>query len=90
MEVSEMAVKVEAYGTRQKKTCFGCGSMLSFENDDIKELENGNYVECPVCGKKIKADKIDRNKPTVKTPKETEVGKKAREAFENADTDWDE
>lgn len=89
MEVSTMAVKIEAYGTRQKKTCFGCGSMISFENGDIKENENGTYVECPVCGKKIKAHMIDREAgiPT----RESEVGRKAREAFENTDdADWDE
>ena len=83
-----MAIKIEAYGTRQKKTCFGCGSMISFENDDIKENENGPYVTCPVCGKKIKAHKINRQEDTSNT-RETEVGKKAREALENAE-DWDE
>ena len=84
-----MAIKVEAYGSRQKKTCFGCGSIISFENDDIKENENGPYIECPVCNKKIKAYKITRETPTPKDNVESEIGKKAREALESTE-DWDE
>lgn len=72
-----MAIKVEAYGTRQKKTCYGCGSMISFENEDIQGTEPITYIECPICGKKIKAHKVDRT-----VTKETEVGKKAKAAFE--------
>lgn len=72
-----MAIKVEAYGTRQKKTCYGCGSMISFENEDIQGTEPTTYIECPICGKKIKAHKVDRT-----VAKETEVGKKAKAAFE--------
>lgn len=84
-----MAIKVEAYGSRQKKTCFGCGSMISFENDDITVTEDSTFVTCPVCGKKIKAYKIDRDKPTPKAIKETEVGRKVKEALENTE-DWDD
>lgn len=85
-----MAIKVEAYGTRQKKTCFGCGSMISFENDDIK-VTNGNpddnsYIECPVCGKKIKAYKIDRTKPVQKNI--SELGKLAKKALDDKEN-WD-
>lgn len=79
-------VRVEAYGTKQKKTCFNCGSMISFLNGDIKESEKGKYIECPVCGKKIKAHLVDRySKP--KKKRETEFGRKMREAM-NA-TEWD-
>lgn len=85
-----MAIKVEAYGTKQKKTCFGCGSMISFENDDIMKDDVGSYIECPVCGKRIKVSPIDRTTPTIKTPfRESELGKKAREALNDAES-WDE
>lgn len=81
-----MAIKVEAFGTRQKKTCFGCGSMISFENDDIEETDGNTFIICPVCGKRIKAYKIDRAEGTPK--RVSEFGKKAKEAFES--NDWDE
>lgn len=84
-----MAVKVEMYGSTQKKKCFGCGSVLSFDNSDIESDEDGNtFVNCSVCGKKIKARKVDYSKPVAK--KETEVGKKLKQAIEKADSeDWD-
>jgi len=86
-----MAIKIEAYGSRQKKTCFGCGSMISFENDDITVTEDNTYIICPVCGKKIKAYKIERdaNTSAPKTTKETEIGKKVKEALESTE-DWDD
>ena len=80
-------VKVETVGTKQKKTCFGCGSMISFLNSDIKESERGKYIECPVCGKKIKAHPVDRNTRQPRSKRETELGRKMREAMST--TEWD-
>ena len=87
-----MAVKIEAYGTRQKKTCFGCGSMISFENEDILENDEGTYIECPVCNKKIKARVVDRQTNPINKTRESEIGRKARAAMASADisADWDE
>lgn len=84
-------VKVEQFGSRQKRTCFGCGSVISFENNDIiKGTGNITYVECPVCGKHIKAMKVDRenefykNNPTnedLTADSNTTLGKKIGEAL---------
>ena len=75
-----MAITVEKYGTLQKKKCFGCGSLISFENDDIKRLpKGGTFVVCPVCNKKIKANPIDWEHPS--KPKSVgNVGKALQDA----------
>ena len=89
-------ITVEMYGSLQKKKCFGCGSVISFDNGDIEyeEVEGTkiSFVTCPVCHKKIKAKKIDRanGQPVGNTKKVSEVGKKAQQALDEADTEWDE
>ena len=82
-------MKVEFYGSKQKKICFGCGSMISFNNKDIQEVDNKSFIECPVCGKRIKAYKLNREK--LQSKKETLVGRKIKEAMkekEEEDFTW--
>lgn len=85
-------VTVEMYGSLQKKKCFGCGSVISFDNDDIQteevEKKTISFVKCPVCDKKIKAKQIDRSKPETHTKRVSEVGKKVQEALDDAE--WDD
>ena len=82
-------VKVEQFGSRQKRTCFGCGSIISFENNDIVEVDSKvSYVECPICRKHIKAFKVDREKDYKSTKDVTEVGEKIKDALNESEVDW--
>lgn len=66
-------IEVVKYGSKKRVTCLGCGSVLSYdENDDVKKKPckkfglNEMYttyekcIECPVCKNEIHLE------PTVK------------------------
>lgn len=50
-------IKILKKGTRHKVKCDGCGTVLRFDESDIKsELDYNwyvNFIHCPQCGHKI-------------------------------------
>ena len=48
---------VEAITFKNTKQCKKCSSILTFDNNDVKEINQGGYeeyiVKCPICGEHI-------------------------------------
>lgn len=48
---------VEAITFKNTKQCKKCSSVLTFDDKDVKELNQGGYeeyiVKCPICGEYI-------------------------------------
>ena len=48
---------VEAINSRNTAQCKKCSSVLTFDDKDVKEINQGGYeeyiVKCPICGEYI-------------------------------------
>lgn len=51
-------IKIIEYGKKRRVKCICCGSILEYEESDIKSLQTGKnewkkYIICPVCNHEV-------------------------------------